>query len=74
MEAHGLYPHQVLRVTAYADTKLLNPEDPLADENRRLSVLARRDDPPKKANGRGGGGTGADPIPPPIVVPGIPPV
>ena len=73
MEAHGLYPHQILRVTAYADTKLINTDDPLADENRRLSVLARREDPPKKAKGRGGG-VGADPLPPPIVVPGIPPV
>ena len=72
MEAHGLYPRQVLRVTAYADTKLLNADDPLADENRRLSVLARREDPPKKAKGRGGGGSGPDPIPPPLVVPGIP--
>ena len=57
MEARGLYPQQVLRVTAYADTKLLKPEDPLADENRRLSILARRTDAPhggKEASERGG--------------------
>jgi chemotaxis protein MotB len=64
METRGLYPHQVLRVTAYADTKLLNPDDPLADENRRLSVLARREDAPApKAR------PAADQIPA-IVVPG----
>ncbi len=73
MEANGLYPHQVLRVTAYADSKLLNAEDPFADENRRLSVLARREDPPK-TKGRRNGGDPAARLPPPIVVPGLPPV
>jgi chemotaxis protein MotB len=72
MEAHGLYPHQVLRVTAYADTKPLNTADPLADENRRLSVLARREAAPAKTTG--GGGSRPDRLPPPIVVPGLPPV
>ncbi|HEY2388701.1 MAG TPA: flagellar motor protein MotB [Candidatus Binatia bacterium] len=73
MEMHGLYPHQVLGVTAYADSKLLNSEDPLADENRRLSVLARREDQPKTK----GKAAAADPssrLPPPIVVPGVPPL
>ncbi len=76
MEAHGLYPHQVLRVTAYADSKLLNPEDPFADENRRLSVLARREDAPQKSRPVKGSRSpdDADQIPPPIVVPGLPPV
>ncbi len=72
MEAHGLYPHQVLRVTAYADAKPLNTADPLADENRRLSVLARRETPPSKTTG--GGGSRPERLPPPIVVPGLPPV
>jgi hypothetical protein len=72
MEARGLYPHQVLRVTAYADTKLLNTVDPLADENRRLSVLARRETPPLKTTG--GPGSRPERLPPPLVVPGIPPV
>lgn len=70
METHGLYPHQVLRVTAYADTKLLNQENPLADENRRLSVLARRDRPPAKG---ARSPTQGDPVEP-IVVPGPPPI
>ncbi len=47
MEARGLYPQQVLRVTAYADTKLLKPDEPFADENRRLSIVARRTDAPR---------------------------
>src|SRR5258706_10101507 len=47
METRGLYPQQIQRVTAYADTKLLKPDDPLADENRRLSILARRTAPPR---------------------------
>jgi chemotaxis protein MotB len=70
MEARGLYPNQILRVTAYADTKPLNVDDPLADENRRLSVLARRGDAPK-ADTRGAR-PGA--LPPRIVLPGVPPL
>jgi len=73
MEMHGLYPHQVLRVTAYADSKLLNADDPFADENRRLSVLARREDPPAP-KGKTAGGDPRSRLPPPIVVPGMPPV
>jgi chemotaxis protein MotB len=75
MEARGLYPNQVLRVTAYADTKLLNAQDPLADENRRLSVLARRETPSgTERRTRGAARLGADALPPPFVTPGIPPV
>jgi chemotaxis protein MotB len=76
MESRGLYPNQVLRVTAYADTKLFNPQDPLADENRRLSVLARRQ--PSSGNARQTGQApvrlGPDSIQPPFVNPGTPPV
>lgn len=71
LEDNGLYPNQVQRVVAYADTKLLNTEDPLADENRRLSILARRETPAKGA-ATNGGTTGTDQLPPPIVVPGLP--
>jgi chemotaxis protein MotB len=76
MEARGLYPNQVLRVTAYADTKLFNPQDPLADENRRLSVLARRETPTGSGRQTGQAATrlGTDPLPPPFVSPGLPPV
>ena len=65
-----------LRVSAYGAEKLLNAADPLADENRRLSILARRDDKP--APDRKGGpasvGLGGDGIAPTFAQPGTPPV
>ena len=42
LEASGLWPGQIHRVVGYADSEPLVPEDPLADENRRLSILAER--------------------------------
>ena len=42
MEANGLWPGQINRVVGYADSEPLVPENPLADENRRLSILAQR--------------------------------
>jgi chemotaxis protein MotB len=49
LEANGLWPGQIHRVVGYADSEPLVPENPLADENRRLSILAeRRDAPPTK--------------------------
>ena len=42
LEDHGLSRGHVKRVLAYADTEPLVPENPLADENRRLSILAQR--------------------------------
>ena len=42
LEATGLWPGQVHRVIGYADSEPLVPENPLADENRRLSILAER--------------------------------
>ena len=48
LEESGLRPEQVLSIEAYASRKLLRPDDPLADENRRLSVLALREHPPKE--------------------------
>jgi len=47
LEESGLRPEQVLSIEAYASRKLLKPDDPLADENRRLSVLALREQSPK---------------------------
>ena len=41
MESHGLRPGQVLRIAAYGNAKPLRADDPRADENRRLSVIAR---------------------------------
>jgi chemotaxis protein MotB len=47
LEANGLWPGQIHRVVGYADSEPLVPENPLADENRRLSILAeRREAPP----------------------------
>jgi chemotaxis protein MotB len=46
LEANGLRPGQIHRVVGYADTEPLVPEDPLADENRRLSIVAERTSPP----------------------------
>jgi chemotaxis protein MotB len=42
MDTGGLRPRQISRVVSYADTAPLVPDNPLADENRRLSVLAER--------------------------------
>mgnify|MGYP000225485463 CR=1 FL=1 len=42
LETNGLRSKQVNRVLAFADSEPLKPEDPLADENRRLSILAER--------------------------------
>jgi hypothetical protein len=36
-------------VISFADTQPLVPENPLADENRRLSILAQREKPPPPA-------------------------
>ena len=50
--APALQPGQVHRVVGYADSEPLVPEDPFADANRRLSILAER---------RGGVGRAAEP-------------
>ncbi len=41
----GLRPGQINRVLAYADSEPLIPDNPYADENRRLSILAQRENP-----------------------------
>jgi chemotaxis protein MotB len=53
LESNGLKPRQVNRVLAYADSEPLVPDNPLADENRRLSILAERTLPPPTASGAG---------------------
>ncbi len=45
LETNGLRPRQVTRILAYADSEPLVEGDPLADENRRLSILAERTKP-----------------------------
>ncbi len=42
LDGSGLWPGQTHRVVGYADSEPLLPEDPLAAENRRLSILAER--------------------------------
>ena len=49
LEGNGLRPGQIKRVLAFADSQPLIPDKPLADENRRLSVLAERKGPPPAA-------------------------
>ncbi len=74
LESAGLRPGQVLRVSAYGSEKLLNPADPLADENRRLSIVARREEKPAEPKGPASAGFGGNSITPAIVQPGTPPV
>ena len=45
LETNGLRPGQINRVIGYADSEPLIPDNPLADENRRLSLLAQRAKP-----------------------------
>jgi len=45
LETNGLWPGQIHRVVGYADSEPLRPDDPLAPENRRLSILAERIEP-----------------------------
>jgi chemotaxis protein MotB len=42
LEGAGLRPGQLERILSYADTEPLIPENPFADENRRLTILAGR--------------------------------
>ena len=46
LEANGLRPRQINRVLAYADSEPLVADNPMADENRRLSILAERQGTP----------------------------
>jgi chemotaxis protein MotB len=39
MEEHGLHAGQIIGVRAYADRKLLRPEEPTHPSNRRVSIL-----------------------------------
>jgi chemotaxis protein MotB len=63
LESSGLREKQVTRVLAFADSAPLKPEDPLADENRRLSILAERAYAANTATSR------RDGAPAPVVLP-----
>jgi chemotaxis protein MotB len=69
LEASGLRPGQIERVLSFADTKPLVPENPLADENRRLSILAVRRFPQPEADE---GGPVTDELGVPVVPPATP--
>jgi chemotaxis protein MotB len=64
LEGNGLRPGQIKRVLAFADTQPLVPDNPLADENRRLSVLAERKGPPPGAAPATAGADGPIVLPP----------
>jgi chemotaxis protein MotB len=75
LEQSGIRPNQILRISAYGSEKPLNVANPLADENRRLSILARREKKDAaEAQGPASVGFGGQPVTPPIVAPGTPPV
>ncbi|MCC6767091.1 MAG: OmpA family protein [Deltaproteobacteria bacterium] len=75
LEQSGIRSSQILRISAYGAEKPLNVADPLADENRRLSILARREKTDKDEQaGPASAGFGGQPVAPRIVDPGTPPV
>ncbi|MCC6850205.1 MAG: OmpA family protein [Deltaproteobacteria bacterium] len=74
LEQAGIRPSQILRISAYGAEKPLNAADPLADENRRLSILARREKTEKEPAGPASAGFGGAPVAPRIIDPGTPPV
>ncbi len=64
LDSNGLRRGQVKQVLSYADSQPIVPDNPLADENRRLSILAQRQaapPAPQQAN--------PSAEPPPIVLP-----
>ena len=54
LETAGIRTGQIDRVLSFADTRPLVPANPLADENRRLSILAVRRFPAPEGADRGG--------------------
>ncbi len=54
LEAAGLRTGQIARVLSFADSQPLVPSDPMADANRRLSIVAVRRFPKTAAADRGG--------------------
>ena len=74
LEQAGIRTNQILRISAYGSEKPLNVADPLADENRRLSILARREKNEKtEPAGPSSTGMGGTSITPRIADPGTPP-
>jgi chemotaxis protein MotB len=73
LEQSGLRPNQVLRISAYGSERPINVADPLADENRRLSILARREKTEKEKTGPASVGLGGESIAPHNIEAGTPP-
>ncbi|HEV7733045.1 MAG TPA: flagellar motor protein MotB [Candidatus Binatia bacterium] len=63
LESNGLRPGQVKQVLSFADSQPIVMDNPLADENRRLSILAQRQAPPPPVPGT------PNDEPPPIILP-----
>ncbi|MET0283147.1 MAG: flagellar motor protein MotB [Polyangiales bacterium] len=59
LEGKGVEKGKVQSVLAHADTALYNPDDPLAPENRRLSILVVRPSAQRSRAGLAGEGQGA---------------
>lgn len=51
LEEAGIRPERFEQVVGYADRKLRVPNDPLASENRRISILIKKLDPNDKPKG-----------------------
>ncbi len=51
LEEAGIRPERFEQVVGYADRKLRAPNDPLASENRRISILIKKLDPNDKPKG-----------------------
>jgi chemotaxis protein MotB len=51
LESVGVNTKQIIRIIGYADSELLNPDDPYAPANRRISITIRRvtNDPGKNS-------------------------
>jgi flagellar motor protein MotB len=45
LQRNGIDPDRFYRVIGYADRSPLEPENPSAEDNRRISILARIRDP-----------------------------
>lgn len=74
LEQAGIRAGQILRISAYGSEKPLNVANPLADENRRLSILARREKSDKsEPSSPSSTGMSGSPVTPRIADPGTPP-
>ncbi|HEX5660586.1 MAG TPA: flagellar motor protein MotB [Polyangiales bacterium] len=59
LEGQGVEKGKIQSVLAHADTALYNPDNPLAPENRRLSILVIRQSAQRSRAGLAGEGQGA---------------